>query len=572
MKYKILFSIVSIVCVFIVVNGDQSALGMSAGAPQGCSGAPSDQVTCKNSGCHNGSPITTVSGWITSTIPVGGYTPGVAYTITATASYNGLNKFGFEITPEDAQGNMLGTLVNTSPQTQILFGNKYITHTSSGNSNPNSKTWTFNWIAPPSGSGPLKFYGTFACCDGDGSPLGDFVYYSTLDVTEAPTPGVDAGILPIVYPNVFVCDSDFIPIVTLRNFGTATINSVQINYFVDANSPTTYSWAGILAPGGSAQVSLPQLIISAQGTHTFTATTSNPNGGADAFTVNDSKNVIFQSVYSSRSMPFTEGFEAATFPPAGWARKNPDNGWTWDRYTFVHYTGVACMFINNYGYNSKGQKDEMITPEINLSTSPTPSLVFQMAYQMYSDSGSPIHSSDTLSIFVSTDCGTTWTMLYNKYDTALTTSTPPANNLQFFPDSTEWRQETIDLTPYAWCNNALIKFLNTTDYGNELFIDDINISGPVGIANNIPENNPLQIFPVPASDFLSVNFKTETKSPVTMQVFDIEGKKVYTISDAIKPDGEFTEVINVKDFSPGIYFMRITSGEKETTGKFIVTH
>src|ERR1041385_3403896 len=169
MKYKIFFSLSVIIFLCIIFSGEHSALGMSGGAPQACANSPSDQATCNQSGCHSGNPVNAVNGWITSNIPVGGYTPGTTYTITATASYSGFSKFGFEIAAEDAQGNMLGSLINTSPETQILFGNKYITHTLSGNSNPNFKTWTFNWIAPPSGSGPMKFYGTFACCDGDGT-------------------------------------------------------------------------------------------------------------------------------------------------------------------------------------------------------------------------------------------------------------------------------------------------------------------------------------------------------------------------------------------------------------------
>src|SRR3954471_2995515 len=109
MKTKILLATFLLVCALIVVNVNPIALGMSAGAPAGCSGAPSDMTTCKQGGCHSGNPITIVSGWITSAIPAAGYTPGQTYTITATASYAGLSKFGFEISPQDAQGNVLGT-------------------------------------------------------------------------------------------------------------------------------------------------------------------------------------------------------------------------------------------------------------------------------------------------------------------------------------------------------------------------------------------------------------------------------------------------------------------------------
>ena len=93
MKYKIIFATVAIILAAIVFNGNPYALGMSAGAPSGCAGAPSDQQTCVNAGCHSGNNVTMMSGWITSNIPVGGYTPGQTYTITATATYAGFSKF-----------------------------------------------------------------------------------------------------------------------------------------------------------------------------------------------------------------------------------------------------------------------------------------------------------------------------------------------------------------------------------------------------------------------------------------------------------------------------------------------
>lgn len=121
------------------------------GAPAGKTGSPGDGSNCTS--CHGGT-ASTVTGWITSTIPAEGYTPGQTYTITATPVGSGTK--GFQISPQNTSGNLLGTLI-AGANTQIVGSGKYITHT-----NKTQSSWTFNWIAPAAGTGSVTFYGAFA--------------------------------------------------------------------------------------------------------------------------------------------------------------------------------------------------------------------------------------------------------------------------------------------------------------------------------------------------------------------------------------------------------------------------
>jgi hypothetical protein len=124
------------------------------GAPAGYTGSPFDGKNCTT--CHGGT-ATNVDGWITSNVPGTGYVPGGNYIITVTVTGNG--KKGFEVSPQDASGNLLGTIV-AGTGSQLTGGGKYITHTASINNSP--AVWTFNWIAPPAGTGDVTFYGAFA--------------------------------------------------------------------------------------------------------------------------------------------------------------------------------------------------------------------------------------------------------------------------------------------------------------------------------------------------------------------------------------------------------------------------
>ncbi len=157
----------------------------AGGAIAGYCGDPAGgSLTCTF--CHSGPPATPVGGLITSDIPVEGYMPNATYTITATVTRAGHSRFGFGISPQNSSGAFIGTLVNTGPETQLIgSGSNYITHAFSGIGGAGSKTWTFNWTAPPQGTGSATFYGAFNVTNTDFTMNGDTIYTSTLLVPEA---------------------------------------------------------------------------------------------------------------------------------------------------------------------------------------------------------------------------------------------------------------------------------------------------------------------------------------------------------------------------------------------------
>ncbi len=121
-----------------------------------------------------------------------GYVPGTTYNIIATISKTGINKFGFQVSPQNTSGQLKGTLINTTPtRTQLITSSKYITHTSSGTvATSNSNTWNFQWTAPVTGTGALTFYGAFVAANSSSSTSGDQVFLSTMPVQENTSIGI----------------------------------------------------------------------------------------------------------------------------------------------------------------------------------------------------------------------------------------------------------------------------------------------------------------------------------------------------------------------------------------------
>ncbi len=162
-----------------------SAKGYSSGAPAGFCGAPGDGNNCTY--CHSSFPVQSISGAITSDIPAAGYLPGGVYTFTATISSPGATRFGFQISPQDETGNLIGSMDDLGPETTFTGLGKYITHSPSGTTGTGTRSWQFEWTAPAAGSDSVVFYGAFNVTNDDGGPVGDSIFLTTYTVYEANT-------------------------------------------------------------------------------------------------------------------------------------------------------------------------------------------------------------------------------------------------------------------------------------------------------------------------------------------------------------------------------------------------
>ena len=567
MKYKVLIGVVVVGIATMFFDFNKEAHGNGNGAPAGVTGSPSDGTTCANTGCHTGMAVAAETGWITSTIPVGGYVPGTVYSVTATATEAALSTFGFELSPQDAAGNQVGTLA-AGTGTQLMAGTKYITHTAAGTiGTTGSHSWTFNWTAPPSGTGAFTFYGSFNCANGDTHSTGDHIHTSSLAITEAATAGIDCGVYAIT-PN-FGCSGTYNPVVTIGNYGTTTLTSCTIAYQLDASAPSTFAWSGSLATGAKTTVTLPSVATTA-GAHTFTAATVAPNSSTDVLNTNDSKTINITAFGPSIALPVTEGFESTTFPPTNWKLDNPDApATTWVRSTSAHKTGVASAYMNNYSYSTGnaaiGQKDALVSVPIDLTTQIKPSMTFQVANAFYGAA-----NTDTLKVLISTDCGATWTQLYKKWGTTLATGGTVTSGV-FTPTAAQWRLETISLATYATATSALFRIVNVSGYGNSTYIDDINISGAAGIAelNNKPQ---LNLYPNPANDQLTLDYTLTSSSSVSIRLFDLQGREVAElVSEKNKAAGKYSTSMDTKKYNPGVYFVTIANASGVTTQKVVIT-
>jgi hypothetical protein len=178
MKKLITITFLSGLC-FILFQSSIYKVMRVQGAEPGHTGSPGDGKDCTV--CHGGD-ATTVAGWINSNIPASGYVPGERYTITTTNNEVEGNRFGFQVSPQNVAGDLLGTLIVTdSVETQLVGDGKYMTYTENGVFGISSKTWTFDWIAPSEDVDEVTFFGAYNS-NFEGHKGSNHVFLSTLKV------------------------------------------------------------------------------------------------------------------------------------------------------------------------------------------------------------------------------------------------------------------------------------------------------------------------------------------------------------------------------------------------------
>jgi PKD repeat protein len=260
---------------------------------------------------------------------------------------------------------------------------------------------------------------------------------------------------------------------TSNNQSICIGQSVQFTN-TSTGQPTSFSWTFTGGSPATSSAQNPTITYNTAGTYNVSLTVSNANG----------QNTANQTAYitvlsgSGSTLPLTEGFTSTTFPPTGWTSINIDaTDTTWMRsstFGFAPTAGNSMVFLN-FSKDDTGNQDEMRTPKLNFTGLSAAQMTFDVAYAAYNAT-----YIDGLEVLITTDCGTTWTSLYNKTGSTVAAGnlpTAPPITTSFAPSATQWRTETINLNTYVGNAGAILAFRNLADYGNNLYIDNINITG-----------------------------------------------------------------------------------------------
>jgi PKD repeat protein len=266
------------------------------------------------------------------------------------------------------------------------------------------------------------------------------------------------------------------------NVASRTLCSGQAVTFNDISAgATNRKW---YFPGGNPSTSTlasPVVTYTNAGSYPVSLVVSNISGTDSVFYNN-------YMIVGGMGLPLIENFEQNSTTVGLWSVQNPGNDSTWRLFNVAgNNPGNFAAGINNYD-NPTTLSDYLLTPVLNFAGYQTAQLSFQHAYSPYYSN--PDFYADSLVVAISTNCGNTWTRLLAKgEDGTINFATVPANSFSaakmFVPSKTaDWcgggvgpACYSINLNSFVGLNNVKIRFEQIGGGGNNMYIDNIAITG-----------------------------------------------------------------------------------------------
>ncbi len=262
---------------------------------------------------------------------------------------------------------------------------------------------------------------------------------------------------------------------------------------------------------------------------------------------------------------FYEGFENNSIGST-WQSNDLDNNqhkWQW-------YSGSGTNGSNAAGINALGSytpdQDELISPSFDLTGSQTAFLSFKYAGAALAPDNV---LKDELNVFLSKDCGKTWTNRLKLKVVDLINNDIKTG--AFLPDqSTVWTTKTISIPSLFITNHLNIKFEYTSsDSSNNFYLDDINLSQTVGIKELTLDMISMELAPNPSKDLINLNYELPANASTSIEVIDLLGREVYQSAKSNQSAGTYSHPLSKQN--PGVYLVKLAINHQSFVKKVIWT-
>ncbi len=340
-------------------------------------------------------------------------------------------------------------------------------------------------------------------------------------------------------------------------------------HFYDTSLYTPISWNWEFTPntvnfieGTSPTSQNPIVEFEGTGAYGVKLTVANVNGSAEA-SIN---NYIHLGGVAA---PFMEDFENMQDKAYIWAIDNPDGEitWTLDELSDGNHT----MFMNFFDYKKLHARDYLISPPINLSNLDLAILRLNYAYT------DRLSLHDSLIISVSGNCGESWTRVYANADDGNGSFITAEQDLESFVPQTadDWCGSgygaeciNMDISAYAGQPNIRLRFESYNFYGNNMYLDNIEITNDItAVFEEQNNSSDIQLYPNPAQGFVEISGQLP-EGEARISLVDVRGKTVLETSRTLTKGTK--ERLELGDIAAGIYLLRIESGNSTSNRSLIV--
>ncbi len=295
------------------------------------------------------------------------------------------------------------------------------------------------------------------------------------------------------------------------------------------------------------------------------------------------KSVHISQNWADQTGPFDSNFDT---PTISWLIENPgENESSWSQNNIQGYSNSGCMKLNNfkdtigtpfctnnhfYNFQLGGNKDALISPSIDLSTSTNLNLSFNYAYASNTDN--PDELVEALKIYTSRNCGKTWVLKSSISGLDLLSATSIANSPFIPSNNQEWKNFSLPYVSNALDTKTRFKFeFNSSDYSNNFYFDNFSLTGTLNTTLNQISKMNVKVFPNPSTNgnVIAISYEAN-ESSLSFILLDPRGKR---ISEEINYSTNQDVLHYLKlpeSLASGIYYLNISQNEHQMVEKVVI--
>lgn len=230
---------------------------------------------------------------------------------------------------------------------------------------------------------------------------------------------------------------------------------------------------------------------------------------------------------------------------------------------------------SRYYQNLGGQTDAIITPTMDLRN--TTNVTFSFDYSYATNAVTTASMSEVINVYYSRNCGETWTPLgtssQSKIEGAALASAGFAGGIDFEPTSdSDWKTYSRTFNASASDNRTRFKIeFVASDNSNNLFIDNIMVSGTLGLADDFSAEHELTISPNPVvgGNDLKIEY-VASNEPVTFILRNLQGEVISTVvRNEVNQPVSFDFHIS-ENIAAAYYFLEVKSATATAVKKIAV--
>jgi len=281
---------------------------------------------------------------------------------------------------------------------------------------------------------------------------------------------------------------------------------------------------------------------------------------------------VLDTAYTA--LPFQEGFEDIEFFNQNfsdrWFTNNQTGNIDWEITDEAAYSGSKSARVRGR-LNGNGEREYLLSQTFDLSDISQNAILSWK----YACARRNSQSDDELRVWISRDCGESWSLRRTLDDEDLYTVSGTYSD-EYVPNGqNEWMESTITSIVSVFLNSSFrVRFEFTSSNGNNVYIDDINIMDAtfLSTADLISTlENELQVYPNPSNAETFIDFSRFSYSGQTDIVLrDISGRQMKGIYSGNLANSNQLLTVDLSGYSTGLYLLEVSTDFGRFTKKVLV--